>query len=261
MLASLGRRGTIRRMKQIVCMKWGTRYSADYVNRLFGMVARNTSPPFRFVCMTDDPAGVDDRIETWDCPNIDIPEPHRHRGWRKVTLFAERLGDLTGEVLFLDLDIVIVDNIDAFFEYGEGFVVMKNWSQPGARIGNTSVYRFTVGEHPYLLEQLEADPDPLIAKHVNSQTYISRTIRGMTFWPDAWCSSFKVHCVPGWPARYWRVPTPPAGAKVVIFPGKPDPDDAAVGRWPAPWYKQWYKTLRPAPWIDQHWRPADPPTP
>jgi len=29
-------------MKQIVCMKWGPLYPADYVNKLYGMVRRHT---------------------------------------------------------------------------------------------------------------------------------------------------------------------------------------------------------------------------
>lgn len=241
-------------MKQVVCMKWGDRYGPEYVNRLYGMVRRQTTGPLRFVCMTDDRAGIRSEVECWDCPEIAIPEPHARRGWRKVTLFAERLGDLAGEVLFLDLDVVVVDDIDPLFEYGEDFVLMKNWSQPGSGIGNTSVYRFTVGGHPYLLSRLLADPEGIIGEHVNSQTYISRTIRSKMFWPDEWCVSFKVQCVPPVPARWWRAPRLPAGAKVVIFPGKPDPAEAAAGRWPAPWHKRWYKVIRPTPWVREHWR-------
>jgi hypothetical protein len=40
----------------------------------------------------------------------------------------------------------------------------------------------------------------------------------------------------------------------VIFHGKPDPDEAMVGEWPAPPIKKIYKSLRPVPWIAAHWR-------
>ena len=36
-------------MVNVLCMKWGTKYSADYVNTLYSMVARNMSRDFRFV--------------------------------------------------------------------------------------------------------------------------------------------------------------------------------------------------------------------
>jgi len=43
----------------VVCLKWGTKYSADYVNRLYHMVSRNMTRPFRFHCLTEDPGGLD----------------------------------------------------------------------------------------------------------------------------------------------------------------------------------------------------------
>ena len=33
-----------------------------------------------------------------------------------------------------------------------------------------------------------------------------------------------------------------------------NPPDAAVGYWPAPWYKRIYKQFRPAKWVEQHWK-------
>ena len=242
-------------VRRVVCMKWGDRYGPAYVNRLYAMVRRNTTGDLRFICMTDDPAGIRDEVERWDCPTIGIPAPHNNRGWRKVTLFAERLGDLSGDVLFLDLDIVITASIDPIFDHPGRFVIMPNPTQPGSGVGNTSVYRFRVGEHTDVLSTLLEDPERHIDEHVNSQTYISRTLAGeMTFLPPEWCVSFKKQCIPPWPARLWKAPLWPDGARIVIFTGKPDPDEAAQGRWPAPLRKKLYKRIRPASWVREHWR-------
>jgi hypothetical protein len=46
----------------------------------------------------------------------------------------------------------------------------------------------------------------------------------------------------------------PPETKVVCFTGKPDPDEARDGVWPAPWYEKTYKYVRPTPWIAEHWR-------
>ena len=46
----------------VICMKWGTKYSSEYVNKLYSMVARNLSVPFRFVCFTDDADGIKDCV-------------------------------------------------------------------------------------------------------------------------------------------------------------------------------------------------------
>ncbi len=244
-------------MKQVICMKWGTAYSAEYVNTLYSMVARNITPPFRFVCLTDDAHGIRSEVETHDCPTIALPDPYHRRPWRKVTLWGKTVPGLeSGDALFIDLDVVITRSIDDLFTYEptKSFVVIRNWTQPGKRIGNTSVYRFRVGSHPYLLERLEAEPATQLSLYSNSQTYISQTISEMEFWPETWCRSFKVHCVPTGVMRYLRQPILPEEARIVAFPGSPNPPEAAAGHWPSPWYKRFYKQCRPAKWVEQHWR-------
>ena len=44
--------------KKILCIKWGTRYGPEYVNRIYAMVARNLTPPFQVICFTDDRRGI-----------------------------------------------------------------------------------------------------------------------------------------------------------------------------------------------------------
>jgi hypothetical protein len=41
-------------------LKWGVKYSANYVNISFDMIRRNLPPTtaFRFACFTDDAAGL-----------------------------------------------------------------------------------------------------------------------------------------------------------------------------------------------------------
>jgi len=242
-------------MKNIVCMKWGTLYDAGYVNKLHGMVSRSVTSKFRFVCMTDDPQGLNPGIECKDCPAIEGPLPWRETGWRKIALWAETLPDMEGDWLFLDLDVVITGSLDAFFEYmpGKAFVVMQNWTQPGQHIGNTSVYRFRVGSHAHLLAELNRDFLSVIQRYGNEQIFVTRNITDIEFWPDEWCVLFKVQCVPAMPMRWWRAPRLPNGARVVAFPGFPNPGDAAVGNWPAQSYKKLYKHIRPAAWIKDFW--------
>ncbi len=243
-------------MKQIVCMKWGTLYPAHYVNKLYSMVARHITPPFRFVCMTNESEGIRPEVECLPCPTVPVPPPHNNRGWRKVSLWNDSLPGMEGDWLYLDLDVVVTGTLDGFFEYEpqSGYIVMQNWTQPGKGIGNTSVFRFRVGSHPYLLHELIAHHDTLIPRYRNSQTYISRTVKSMTFWPDDWCILFKTHCLPPMPQRWWKAPFLPSTARVVAFPGVPNPDEAMVGHWPSPWYKKIYKHILPAAWISDYWR-------
>ena len=57
----------------VICMKWGDKYSPDYVNILFNMVSRNLKNPFKFVCFTDDATGIDPKVETFDLPSLNLP--------------------------------------------------------------------------------------------------------------------------------------------------------------------------------------------
>ena len=244
-------------MNQFVCMNWGSAYGADYVNRLYAMIARNTEQPFRLVCYTDNPDGIDSAVECFECPEVEIDSPKRNRGWRKLALWARSLPGLTGRALFLDLDIVVTDSLDCFFEFepDSEFCVIHNWTHPDRMVGNTSVYRFDVGSHPEILERFLDDYRTVLRQFPNSQSWVSHCLRdSLSFWPSLWCRSFKRHCVPRGPLRWLQPPQLPDGARIVAFPGQPNPHDAAAGRWPAPWYKRSYKHIRPAKWVQQHWR-------
>ena len=48
----------------------------------------------------------------------------------------------------------------------------------------------------------------------------------------------------------------PKNAKIIGFHGNPNPPDAVAGVWgkPVPWYKKFYKTVKPTPWIAEYWR-------
>lgn len=99
----------------IICMKWGTKYEAEYVNRLYRMVSRHLTLPFKMVCLTDDSTGIYPEISCYPIPELNLPPNLPERGWKKLTTFKPDLYGLKGTALFLDIDIVIVDNIDCFF--------------------------------------------------------------------------------------------------------------------------------------------------
>ncbi|MCA9059564.1 MAG: hypothetical protein KDA85_13750 [Planctomycetaceae bacterium] len=242
---------------QIVCMNWGDAYGPDYVNRLYSMIARSAVRPFRLVCYTDSDRGIRSEVECFPCPEVDIDSPKRNRGWRKLSLWNRQLPGLSGTVLFLDLDIAITGVIDDFFSYrpDADFCVIHNWTHPDLAVGNTSVYRFETGSHPEILTEFLIDYRGILQQFRNSQTYISDCLKdSIVFWPEEWCRSFKRHCVPRGIQRWFREPQLPTGARVVAFPGRPNPHEAVAGHWPCPWYKRFYKHVRPATWLREVWQ-------
>ncbi len=243
-------------MQTVICMKWGTRYGPDFANRLHAMVMRNTARPTQLVCYTDDASGLHPDIITYPLPTITLPDDLTWTPWRKISLWQETLEGVEGDCLFLDLDLVVTGSLDPFFDHEPGkFCVILNWTQTEKGVGNTSAFRFNVGMKPEIFHAVEADPYGLKRKFRNEQDVITDMIEDVKFWPRDWCVSFKHTLLPPWPLNFIKAPTLPSTARLVVFTGKPDPDEALVGHFPtrAAW-KKLYKHVRPTPWIAEHWR-------
>ncbi len=246
----------------VVCLKWGDLYGPDYVNILYRMVRRHLSLPLRFICFTEKPQGIIDEVEIQPLPVFPEPEWQYARycsAWRKLALFEKGLADIQGRVLFLDLDVVIVDSIDCFFQHPAPFAMIENWYQPGRNAGQASVMCFDSGYPERLLKQYLKAPENVLQRYRTEQAYIAAELAGTDdiFFPKAWCKSFKKHCLPSGFKRFWRsrIGGIPAGARVMVFHGRPNPPDAMRGEWGKafPWYKRWYKRLSPCPWVAEHW--------
>ena len=236
----------------IICMKWGSKYGANYVNTLYAMIARNITLPFQLTCFTDDATGINPLVQIRELPRLDLPAGAPERGWNKLTTLGSDLGGLSGEVLFLDLDVVIVSNIDAFFTYPAPFAIIRDAKLRKRMIGNSSVYRFQVGRYADILASFRLKFAEIQQNFRNEQAYLSHAIQAkneLNFWPEAWCPSFKYHCMRPWPLAYLQDARIPPAAKIIIFHGHPEPHEAIAGV-----THKWYRPVRPTAWVAEHWR-------
>jgi len=236
----------------VLCMKWGIKYGPEYVNRLYAMVRRHLSGEFRFVCLTDDRSGLREEVECFDIPDLALPQGIPERGWKKLTVFQPDLHGLRGTALFLDVDVVIVGSLDPFFEQPGEFLIIHDWKRPWRVTGNSSVYRFRLGELGDVLSYFREHQAEIRARFRNEQAYLSSHLhdRGkLAYWPASWCKSYKYHCIPPWPLNYFKQPGIPRDARVLVFHGEVNPPDALVGR-----RNRSLRFVKPAPWIAEHWR-------
>ena len=235
----------------IICIKWGDKFSAEYVNRLYAMVSRNLSSPFRFVCFTENSAGIRDEVEIQGLPELDLPAGAPERGWRKLTVFKKYFGGLSGTTLFLDLDVVIVGSLDDFFSHSGDFLIAHDKKNPNKPEGNSSIFRFEIGQYPQILQYFEQN-SALVKNQVrHEQAYLSREMHKLgklEYWPDEWVPSFKYRCCPSWLKSWLQAPSIPAGAKVILFHGLPNPPEAIKGI-----SGKWYRHIKPSPWIKDYW--------
>lgn len=102
----------------IYTVKWGTKYSSDYVNKIASRVNQ------KVYCLTEDPSGLSENVEP-----ILLPENNDlEKWWNKMYLFSP-LVKQEGEKLFFDLDIVIQHDIEAFknFDSENCLGIVKTW--------------------------------------------------------------------------------------------------------------------------------------
>ena len=233
-------------------MKWGDKFPADYVNKLYGMVDRNITLPFRFVCFTENSEGIRFEVEIQPLPKLDFTQNTPERGWRKLTVFAKGFGGLSGKTLFLDLDVVIVDNIDELFFAGGDFLIAHDQHKPKKLEGNSSVFRFEIGKYPQILEYFEKNFELVRSEVRHEQAYLSREMHKLNkleFWDNRWVVSFKYHCAPSWIRSWFESPSIPKGTKIILFHGLPNPPEAIKGI-----SGKWYRHIQPSPWIARYWK-------
>lgn len=219
----------------ILSMKWGTPYPAVYVNVLHRACRDHMTGDFRFVCLTDDPKGLDAGIEAFPIPDIGCTPAHYQRGaWPKISVFTDPLHGLAGRALFIDLDVVIVDSIDPFFDLkgplfgvGEG-PGWRHGQVPTAPTLNTSVFGFTLGSQTDISNAFSADPNAASAQYGNEQQFVEGTARHWAPWPDPWVVSYKRHIRRKSLLAPILGPHPvPAGTRIVAFHGRPKPMEVA----------------------------------
>jgi hypothetical protein len=174
----------------VVCLKHGTKYSAEYVNTLYNMVSRNLTIDYEFVCITEDHNNINPQITI-----LPLRTNENISGWwYKPMVFDPELG-LEGNILFLDLDIVIFNNIDKLFTYeSEKFCIIKDYylKKKGKKGMNSSCFRFKSGTNQHVYYDFINQSDSIMKRLAGDQDWMQETILDtFIFWPEEWVMSYK----------------------------------------------------------------------
>ncbi len=173
----------------LVCLKHGDKYSAEYVNKLYNMAKRHSTVPFKFACITEDPGGLNS-----DIVHIPIPNHKLSGWWYKTWIFSNEL-PINGNILFFDLDVVIIKNIDQLWTYRPGqFCIIRDFNRHTVKTWekfNSSVFRFRKGEYAFVWDNLVKDMSAIKRLHGDQDWIYSQIKGGFSFWPDEWMQSYK----------------------------------------------------------------------
>jgi len=175
----------------VVCLKFGNKYDSTYVNRLYNMVKRNLTIDYEFVCFTENPEGIDPEIKIQDLPVT----PAVTGWWYKPFFFNPKL-PIQGTILYLDLDVVVFNNIDHLFTWREGeFCIIRDFNRmvvKNYQKFNSSVFRLDVGQHAEVYKKFILDPRTNSRRFHGDQDWIRYIIReDFHYWPEEWIQSYK----------------------------------------------------------------------
>lgn len=193
----------------LVCVKWGEKYSAEYVNILFDMVIRNMTPrEAKFICFTDDATGLDPRIEVRPLPgNLD-------GWWNKIYLFKEGVFENGERVVFFDLDTLVINALDRILSYGGEFATLRDFYRPNGL--QSSVMCWEAGKLNHFWTEFEKREFPNIEG--GDQAFIESLNPEVDLLQELFPGkfvSYKVNCING----------PNKENAVIVFHGEPKPDN------------------------------------
>ena len=237
----------------VCCVKWGTKYPAAYANRLRRMVDRHLARPHDFACLTDDPAGLDPEITPLALPDVGYTG-----WWNKISLFRGDLFEPGRTLLFFDLDVVIVGPLDFMLAGAADLTIVRGFSKNASF--NSSVMNIRAGALTHVYERFACDAETIASsgRFAGDQDWIYAQVPDAALFPAGKIVSYKkdlaAHVLPlakklGLEYRWIKAPrfmtvSPPPGASIVVFHGKPDPEDvmdAPCGPW------------KRAPFVKAHW--------
>jgi len=179
-------------MLNFICLKSGTKYPPEYVNKLYNMVQRHLTVPHRFVCFTELPDGIDPRIEIRSLPHN---KPHLQGWWFKPYIFKADHFDKGDINFYMDLDMVIVSNIDRLIDYMPGhFVGLRDVGRvfrPNYQKLGSAVLRWNAGTFSNVWDDFENHPSVIKRFHGDQDWLWHLNHPSIKFFPDDWIRSYK----------------------------------------------------------------------
>ncbi len=250
------------------CVKWGTRFGADYVNVIHRAVREHLGVPHRFVCLTNQPEGIEPGVEVMPMPEFGVPEVEwTKRGcWPKVALFKEGVFADDEIVLYLDLDVLVVGDLKPFIDLVRdkpAFYTLREWNPALVRLlplsmrpdrgSQGSVYVWRAGEQRHVFADFASRVEEVRASYWSDRFYLPAVAKNPQYLPHDWCLSFKNHCLTPWPLNLVRPAARlPERARIIVFHGKPRPMDV-MGPSGQRWGSKRRSGDQPVVWVRDYW--------
>jgi hypothetical protein len=202
----------------IVALKMGDAYGSEHFNALAKAVRQNTTKGHNLVVWTDSPAGL-------DCVWVSNPDVGRSKFWPKVACYKPGIVK-TPYIMFLDVDILILDNIDDIINFAVEYDFCS-YKDPWHSGANVSVFTLKTGSRTELWEYYLKHGDN---NHKSDEDMVNDLFSDILYYPKEWIKSYKGD----------MLGDGAAGAKIVVFHGKPNQWEIKDSGNPKGWVEESY---------------------
>ena len=188
----------------ILTLKVGTKYSADYVNRLYNSLKREATVNFKFFCYTEDPTDLLPEINI-----VPLDDPTKFKlQWHKVIFHKTGFADIpVGEkCLILDIDWIVLQNVDDILDYqlpqNHLGCFERWWSNRRHHCKlNGGFQMFYMGDTNYLWEEFITKPEHWQEHYINigeaegpvngEQNFIHNHAKQKEWLPMEWFAKYE----------------------------------------------------------------------
>ena len=147
----------------------GPVYSEAHVHRLKAQVSLHLNQDYQFVCVDNSPY-----------PGY----------WAKISLFQPKR--FTGRVLYLDLDVTVIGNLDDLVRFEAPFAAIKDYQYPMTINSSVMTWDAGIADHVYT----EFTPS-VMEKYRGDQNWINNRVPTAKRFPPEYCQSFKLAMLNG----------------------------------------------------------------
>jgi len=171
--------GVSNRMINVMCVKWGEKYSAQFVNKLFNMVQKNIcGHAFTFYCYTENSKDINPSIKI-------IPmQTDLTQYWPKLELFKLFRRDTN---IFFDLDVIILQPMERllsvktrtvsilYSQWKEGFLLPHKKAKPENKYPtqyNSSIMKWQDNQGDEIYNYFQKNKDMILFKYRGIDRYL-----------------------------------------------------------------------------------------
>tara|TARA_R110000868_G_scaffold392235_1_gene662767 strand:- start:381 stop:1127 length:747 start_codon:yes stop_codon:yes gene_type:complete len=240
--------------KEIVVVCVGGKYNpALHITQIYNHLKRHHNAGFRLTVITDNPELMHSTGHPIRCIRIpDWPEivSPRQYWWYKIAMFSPDIKWLSAQVLYMDLDTILVNDISKFWDYElDKFCICQDFNRQFKSeytVSNSSVIRFCPSVDYAIYANFDANRQSIMRKFRGDQDYITDWFRdksdSIAWWPREWAMSYKWEILHGgskhgnptivYPTDYINPDMPwvvPDECSIAVFHGKPDPYETNFG--------------------------------